>query len=88
MFSSRKDIPSFPAFYFPKQTKILKNEESSLKRKCWVIFSFIVTFTGHGLFCLTRARYAKSTINLPRDQEILPKDFSRVRGMGTAVYAF
>lgn len=43
---------------------------------------------GQNLFSLARARYAKSTINLPRDQEILSKDVSRFGGMGTAVYAF
>lgn len=51
-----------------------------------LVYSHI--FTGQSLFSLARARYAKSTINLPKDQEILSKDFSRVRGMGMAVYAF
>lgn len=45
-------------------------------------------FTEQGLFSLARARYAKSTINLPRDQEILSKDFNRVWGMGMAISAF
>lgn len=59
-----------------------------LKFKCIIIFCFIATHLLHSLFSLARIRYAKSKSNSWRDQEIGSKDFSRVRGMGTAVYVF
>lgn len=52
MLSSTKNIPSFPALHSPKQTKILKNEESSLKKKCLVKFCFIVTCVLDRIFSL------------------------------------